>query len=259
MLRFIPCSLSRSLSLLNLSLQLSRLPVSKILFLWKYSEIAKLAFMEQLHFLESTLVLLLPFSCPRHWLHVARPFDHFLLRCPFKISILTSSPQLALRFTHSANPMDSLDPSLGGLLDTRYLLASESSSLVWCLDWLWGRIKPRVCITAPWNLTIGDHCWLGEELWIDNLAKVIIGDHVCLSQGAYLCTGNHDFRSHQFDLRLGPITVQSEAWIAAHSVLGPGITVGAGAIVSLGAVALADVPATPLFKAIQLLLSVSAE
>ena len=106
-----------------------------------------------------------------------------------------------------------------------------------------GRIKPRVCITSPWNLIIGDHCWLGEELWIDNIAKVVIGDHVCLSQGAYLCTGNHDFRSHQFDLRLGPITVQSEAWIAAHSVLGPGVTVGAGAIVSLGAVALADVPA----------------
>ena len=111
-----------------------------------------------------------------------------------------------------------------------------------------GRIKPRVCITAPWNLTIGDHCWLGEELWIDNLAKVVVGDHVCLSQGAYLCTGNHDFRSHQFDLRLGPITVQSEAWIAAYSVLGPGITVGAGAIVSLGAVALADVPAQAIVQ-----------
>ena len=68
-----------------------------------------------------------------------------------------------------------------------------------------GRIKPRVCITAPWNLTIGDHCWLGEELWIDNLADVVVGDHVCLSQGAYLCTGNHDFRSHKFDLGWVPL------------------------------------------------------
>ena len=105
-----------------------------------------------------------------------------------------------------------------------------------------GRIKPRVCITAPWNLSIGDHCWLGEELWIDNLATVVIGDHVCLSQGAYLCTGNHDYRSQQFDLRLGSITVHSEAWIAAKSVLAPGVTVGFGAIVSLGAVVLSDVP-----------------
>ena len=107
---------------------------------------------------------------------------------------------------------------------------------------LGGRIKPRVCITAPWNLTIGDYCWLGEGLWIDNLAKVVIGDHVCLSQGSFLCTGNHDFRSNQFDLRLGPITVHSEAWVAAQTVLAPGVTVGAGAVVSLGAVVLSDVP-----------------
>ena len=113
---------------------------------------------------------------------------------------------------------------------------------------LGGRFKPRVCITAPWNLTVGDHCWLGEELWIDNLAPVVIGHHVCLSQGAYLCTGNHDFRSHQFDLLLGSITVHSEAWIAAHSVLAPGVTVGCGAIVSLGAVVLSDVPARSIVR-----------
>lgn len=105
-----------------------------------------------------------------------------------------------------------------------------------------GRIKPRVCITYPWNLTIGDHCWLGEELWIDNLAKVLIGDHVCLSQGVYLCTGNHDYRRPTFDLRLGSITIHSEAWIAAKSVLAPGVIIGTGAVVSLAAVVLDDVP-----------------
>lgn len=111
-----------------------------------------------------------------------------------------------------------------------------------------GRIKPRVCVTAPWNLSVGDHCWLGEELWIDNLAAVVIGDHVCLSQGAYLCTGNHDFRQSTFRLRLGPITVHSHSWIAAKSVLAPGVTVGTGAIVSLGAVVFADVPPNSIVR-----------
>lgn len=99
-----------------------------------------------------------------------------------------------------------------------------------------GRIKPHVRITSPWNLTLGDYCWLGEGVWIDNLAPVVIGDNVCISQGAYLCTGNHDYKSPGFDLLLGSIYIASESWIAAKAVLAPGTEVGVGAVVSLGAV-----------------------
>jgi putative colanic acid biosynthesis acetyltransferase WcaF len=99
------------------------------------------------------------------------------------------------------------------------------------------RIKPQVKVKFPWRLTVGDYTWLGEGLWIDNLASVAIGDHVCLSQGVYLCTGNHDWSQPSFDLRLGEITIQTGSWIAAKAMLGPGVTVGEGAILSLGAVA----------------------
>lgn len=98
------------------------------------------------------------------------------------------------------------------------------------------RLKPGLRVKFPWRLEVGEHCWLAEEAWIDNLASVRIGDRVCLSQGVYLCTGNHDFRSPGFELRLGPITVGSDAWIAARAVLAPGTTIGAGAMVALGAV-----------------------
>ncbi len=100
-----------------------------------------------------------------------------------------------------------------------------------------GRCKPRLRITFPWRLEVGDHCWLGEAVWIDNLAPVSLGDRVCLSQGAYLCTGNHDFRSPGFDLRVAPIRIESDVWIAARAVLAPGTEVGAGSVVGLGAVA----------------------
>ena len=53
-------------------------------------------------------------------------------------------------------------------------------------------LKPCVTIKFPWKLTIGDHAWIGEGAWIDNLAEVTIGSHVCLSQGAMLLTGTHD-------------------------------------------------------------------
>jgi putative colanic acid biosynthesis acetyltransferase WcaF len=98
------------------------------------------------------------------------------------------------------------------------------------------RLKPGLRIKFPWRFRCGDHCWLGEDVWIDNLAPVRLGDRVCLSQGAYLCTGNHDFRSPEFGLRLGPVCVGSDAWIAARAVLAPGTVVGEGAVVGLGAV-----------------------
>lgn len=104
------------------------------------------------------------------------------------------------------------------------------------------RIKPGIRVKFPWRLKVGQDCWLGEDAWIDNLANVSLGDRVCVSQGAYLCTGNHDFRNLNFSLRLGAITVGSDAWIAARAVLAPGSTIGCGAVVALGAVVSGAVP-----------------
>lgn len=66
-------------------------------------------------------------------------------------------------------------------------------------------IKPCVEIKFPWKLQLGDHVWIGEKVWIDNLGQVAIGSHVTLSQGAMLLTGNHDYKkkvSTLFPLRL---------------------------------------------------------
>ena len=98
------------------------------------------------------------------------------------------------------------------------------------------RIKPGLRVKFPWRLVVGEACWLAEDAWLDNLAPITLGDRVCISQGAYLCTGNHDFRSPGFELRLGPITIGSDAWIAAKAVLAPSTDVGTGAVVALGAV-----------------------
>ena len=111
-----------------------------------------------------------------------------------------------------------------------------------------GRFKPRLHITCPWNLVVGSHCWFGESSWIDNLARVVIGDNVCLSQGAYLCTGNHDYRTEAFDLQLSPICVETCAWVAAKAIIAPGVTIGKHAVVSLGSVVFNDVPERSIVK-----------
>ena len=110
------------------------------------------------------------------------------------------------------------------------------------------RIKPGLRVKFPWRLVVGQACWLAEDAWIDNLAIVRLGDRVCLSQGAYLCTGNHDFRSPVFSLLLGPIIVGSDSWIAARSVLAPGSQIGEGAVVALGSVVCGTVPAGAIVR-----------
>jgi putative colanic acid biosynthesis acetyltransferase WcaF len=65
---------------------------------------------------------------------------------------------------------------------------------------------------------------------------VIIENHACLSQGVYLCTGNHDWNHPNFKLIPAPIHIQESSWIAAKSVIGPGVTIGKGAVLTLGSV-----------------------
>lgn len=101
-------------------------------------------------------------------------------------------------------------------------------------------IKPNIQIKYPWLLEIGDNVWLGEEVWIDNLARVRIGDNVCLSQGAYLLTGNHDYKSKSFDLIVGPITLADGAWVGAKAIVCPGVTLGSHAVLSAGSVLSTD-------------------
>jgi putative colanic acid biosynthesis acetyltransferase WcaF len=98
------------------------------------------------------------------------------------------------------------------------------------------RIKTGVRIKFPWRLTVGNYVWIGEDTWIDNIAPVIIEDHVCLSQGVYLCTGNHDWNHCDFKLIPAPIHIQESSWIAAKSIIGPGVTIGKGAVLTLGSV-----------------------
>jgi putative colanic acid biosynthesis acetyltransferase WcaF len=98
-------------------------------------------------------------------------------------------------------------------------------------------IKPGLRVKFPWRLHVGDHSWLGEDVWIDNLDVVMIGANCCISQGAYLCSGSHDWSSETFDLIVRPIRVHDGVWIAARCIVGPGVEIGAGAVLALGSVA----------------------
>jgi putative colanic acid biosynthesis acetyltransferase WcaF len=95
-------------------------------------------------------------------------------------------------------------------------------------------IKPYVKIKYPWKLIIGDYCWIGEEVWIDNISRVTIGSNTCISQGVYICTGSHDFYDDEFRLLIADIEIGSSCWIAAKSLIGPGVKIKDDSFIKFG-------------------------
>ncbi|WP_366508748.1 WcaF family extracellular polysaccharide biosynthesis acetyltransferase [Solimonas soli] len=104
-------------------------------------------------------------------------------------------------------------------------------------------IKPRVNIHMPWKLFVGDDVWIGEEVFLLNLDRISIGANCCISQRAFLCTGNHNYRIVTMPYRNEPILVEDGAWIGAATFIGPGVTVGREAVISAGSVLTQDASA----------------
>ena len=98
-------------------------------------------------------------------------------------------------------------------------------------------VKPSVNIKSPWLLEVGDYSWIGEAVWIDNLVRVRIGRHACISQGAMLLTGNHNYKKTTFDLVTGEIIIEDGAWVGAKAIMCPGVTCGSHALLTVGSVA----------------------
>lgn len=109
-------------------------------------------------------------------------------------------------------------------------------------------IKPSVNIKYPWNLTIGDNTWIGEKVWIDNLGKVTIGKNCCLSQGAFILCGNHNYKKEAFDLMVGDITLEDGVWIGAKAIVCPAITCHSHAVLSVASVATSNLDAYGIYS-----------
>ena len=103
------------------------------------------------------------------------------------------------------------------------------------------RVYASAKIWAPWNLQVGAYATLGPGVDCYNQAEIIIGDHVTVSQKGYLCASSHDINDPKHALVLKPITIKKEVWVAADAFIGPGVTVGRGAVVAARSAVFEDV------------------
>lgn len=109
-------------------------------------------------------------------------------------------------------------------------------------------IKQRVNIKYPWKLEIGDYSWIGEDVWIDNLAPVKIGQHCCISQGALLLCGNHNYKKSTFDLMIGEITLADGSWVGAKAIVTGGVTLQSHAVLAAGSVTSNDLEPYSIYR-----------
>ena len=109
-------------------------------------------------------------------------------------------------------------------------------------------IKPNVNIKYPWKLRLGNYVWIGERVWIDNLDNVMIGNHVCISQGAMLICGSHNYKQKSFDLITKEIALNDGVWIGAKSIILTGVVAESHSILSAGSVISKNLESFTVYK-----------
>lgn len=109
-------------------------------------------------------------------------------------------------------------------------------------------IKPGVNIKYPWNLTVGNNVWIGEDVWIDNLDECKIGNNVCISQGAMLLSGNHNFKKSTFDLMVGKIELEEGVWLGAKSLVTGGVKCSSHSILAVSSTTSKDLKSYTIYR-----------
>jgi putative colanic acid biosynthesis acetyltransferase WcaF len=103
------------------------------------------------------------------------------------------------------------------------------------------QLDNTVAIQYPWLLKIGDFSAIGKSAIVYNLGCVSIGSRATISQYAHICAGTHDYTSEDMQLLRLPIVIEDDVWLCADAFIGPGTTIGRGAVVGARAAVFRDV------------------
>jgi putative colanic acid biosynthesis acetyltransferase WcaF len=91
--------------------------------------------------------------------------------------------------------------------------------------------RPRTRVKFPWNLRIGDDCWIGEGVWFHNQALIDIEHDTVISQETMLTTGSHSHRKNMA-LLTSPITIGAGTWVTSRCLVLGGTSIGRNSLVS---------------------------
>ncbi len=108
-------------------------------------------------------------------------------------------------------------------------------------------IRRSAHLDRPENIYVGSTCYIGENVRLVAMAKIILGNNVTLGEDLIVYTSNHDYHSpdtfpYSLDTFAQDVEFEGDNWVGARSIILPGCKIGAGAIVGAGSVVTKSVP-----------------
>jgi len=93
----------------------------------------------------------------------------------------------------------------------------------------------------PKNVRIGKDTIIGDNVFLDGRAPLVIGNHVDIASQVLIYNSEHDVNDPEFKARNEPVEIKDYVFIGPRAIILPGVTVGKGAVVAAGAVVTKDV------------------
>lgn len=109
-------------------------------------------------------------------------------------------------------------------------------------------IHPGVNIKFPWKLSIGDHVWIGQRAWLDNIDQLSIASNVVISQGAMIIQGSHDYKKVDYPTLHKPVVLEEGSWVGAGAIVTLGVTLKSHAVLAAGSMASKDLEAYTVYQ-----------
>ena len=103
-------------------------------------------------------------------------------------------------------------------------------------------VRPTVCVTYPWKLTIGDNSWVGDDVVLYSLGEISVGSNTVISQRSYICAADHDHSDTAFSIHSKPVSIGDSVWIATDVFVAPGVRIGDGTVVGARSSVFKDLP-----------------
>lgn len=109
-------------------------------------------------------------------------------------------------------------------------------------------IHPRVNIKFPWKLTIGNHCWIGQCAWLDNIDQLTLEDNVVISQGAMIIMGSHDYKKVDYPTIHKPVVLEEGSWVGAGAMVLLGVRLKTHSVLAASSVATTDLEPYMIYR-----------